>query len=481
MTVMLLQRFATPQLTHSQKTANHNNSEPPFVFLLEIEEHTNNGPSNNNNNNNNNHNNNNSSYNNNINSGNYECSYINSNTNNSANVGKFISTSRSNVTIGGVSAAKSLSRLGAQGVAMRYYRLWIYACNIVLLGSAFGFAAAVSRTLLFSGDPRRYLVPGVPRAFDPTALYAYLALAIQLGLVQLLGCIAARRLSARLLNAYWILLLALLFGDVVIGVAWVFRFERMRAELRPTLRLRLQGDYNKESRFSEQWDRLQRDFSCCGVTDPQDFGSHWPQTCCGPSSNVSEVCEPTYAKGCEEYLMDWLRKTADLLFVLGFCVIAFTKLCFLGILRYEIREMIQKIKLLREPPPQTTTFIQSFSQGPPDPTNNGNFIRRTTLPSVTAPSGNAPLLLQNDDCAVSKHPLLANNLQDGGADSDTNSHCALILEETTPTSTIHNCSSKEKSNGNNNYEMREFNRRLLLPNGGSPGVGITTGGQSRRT
>lgn len=238
MTVMLLQRFATPQLTHSQKTGNHNNSEPPFVFLLEIDENTNNSTINNNNNNNNN-----SNYNNNINSGSYGCSYITGNTNNNNNINKIISTSRSNVTIGGVSAAKSLSRLGTQGVAMRYYRLWIYACNLVLLGSAVGFAAAVSRTLLFSGDPRRYLVPGVPRAFDPTALYAYLALAVQLGLVQLLGCIAARRLSARLLNAYWILLLALLFGDVVIGVAWVFRFERMRAELRPTLRLRLQVIY----------------------------------------------------------------------------------------------------------------------------------------------------------------------------------------------------------------------------------------------
>lgn len=123
---------------------------------------------------------------------------------------------------------------------MRYYRLWIYACNLVLLGSAVGFAAAVSQTLLFNGDPRRHVVPGVPRASDPTALYAYLALAAQLGLVQLLGCIAARKLSVRLLNAYWILLLVLLFGDAVIGVAWIFRFERIRAELRPTLRLRLQ-------------------------------------------------------------------------------------------------------------------------------------------------------------------------------------------------------------------------------------------------
>lgn len=43
----------------------------------------------------------------------------------------------------------------------------------------------------------------------------------------------------------------------------------------------------------------------------------------------------------------WIRHTADILFVLGYCVIAFLKLCFLGILRYEIKEMIQKIKLLQ--------------------------------------------------------------------------------------------------------------------------------------
>lgn len=91
------------------------------------------------------------------------------------------------------------------------------------------------------------------------------------------------------------------------------------------------------------------------------------------------------------------------------------------------------------------------------------------------------MLLQTDDCNAGRHPLLANNLQDGGADSDTNSHCALILEETTPTSASHNCSAREKSNGNNNYEMREFNRRLLLSNGGSPATGITTAGQGRRT
>nr|XP_034185855.1 uncharacterized protein LOC117606925 [Osmia lignaria] len=483
MTVMLLERSVTPQSTYSQKTANKDcSAKPPFLFLLDDrQEHRNSTDTtititttnhNNNINNNNNNNNNNSNNNNN-----------NNNNNNVLKGDNRRDSNRSYVADEGAASVTSQRRADCgQDVAMRYYRLWIYTCNLVLLGSALGFAAAVSRTLLFTSDPRRYLVPGVPRAFDPTALYAYLALATQLGLVQLLGCIAARRLSARLLNAYWVLLLALLFGDAVIGVAWVFRFERMRAELKPTLRQRLQMEYGKDLRFSEQWDRLQKEFSCCGVIGPRDFGTRWPQTCCGPSANVSDTCQQPYARGCEDSLIRWLRKTADLLFVLGFCVIAFAKLCFLGILRYEIREMIQKIRMLREPPPPATTLAQPpFSQVMPEATNNGNIVRRTTLPNAVTPSGNASLLIQTDECNTGRHPLLANNLQDGGADSDTNSHCALILEETTPTSANHNCGTREKSNCNNNYEMREFNRRLWLSNGGSPGTGITAGGQSRRT
>lgn len=147
-------------------------------------------------------------------------------------------------------------------------------------------------------------------------------------------------------------------------------------------------DYGKEPRFSEQWDRLQREFMCCGVTGPRDFVPRWPPTCCGPSVNASEPCQHPYGRGCEETLIRWLRKTADLLFVLGFCVIAFAKLCFLGILRYEIREMIQKIRLLREPPPPATPFGQPlFTQVLPETANNGSIVRRTTLPNAVTSSG----------------------------------------------------------------------------------------------
>lgn len=62
--------------------------------------------------------------------------------------------------------------------------------------------------------------------------------------------------------------------------------------------------------------------------------------------NITPLCH-TMQLGCVERVASWLKSSADILFVLGYCVIAFLKLSFLGILRYEIREMIQKIKLLQ--------------------------------------------------------------------------------------------------------------------------------------
>lgn len=64
--------------------------------------------------------------------------------------------------------------------------------------------------------------------------------------------------------------------------------------------------------------------------------------------NITPLCQTAaHQTGCVDRLASWLKSRADILFVLGYCVIAFLKLSFLGILRYEIREMIQKIKLLQ--------------------------------------------------------------------------------------------------------------------------------------
>lgn len=62
----------------------------------------------------------------------------------------------------------------------------------------------------------------------------------------------------------------------------------------------------------------------------------------------SEGAQWHYHQGCAEPLKEWIKSSGDTLFVIGFCVIAFLKLTFLGILHYEIKEMIQKIQNLQK-------------------------------------------------------------------------------------------------------------------------------------
>lgn len=73
-----------------------------------------------------------------------------------------------------------------------------------------------------------------------------------------------------------------------------------------------------------------------------------------PSAPSSDsVCEHSFDPkvihvfGCYDSIASWIQRAADVLSVLGFCVITFLKVCFTFILRYEIREMIQKIQVLK--------------------------------------------------------------------------------------------------------------------------------------
>ncbi|KRT86405.1 Tetraspannin [Oryctes borbonicus] len=248
---------------------------------------------------------------------------------------------------GGSGVAASAVEVGSR--AMRYYRLWIYTCNTAILAGTLAFVGAAVQNLIL--DYRRSLIPSLT-LYQPSFLYAYLALATQGGALQLLGCVAAIRLSERLLNAYWLLLLVLLFGDIVIGAFWAFRFEKVCQELKPALRARFNQDYGSGGELTALWDRLQSEDECCGVAGPQDYGNgsgRWeiPTSCCEDFTNTTARCAKPHQTGCEERLVAYLRATASILTILGYCVLAFLKLCFLGILRYEIREMIQKIRILK--------------------------------------------------------------------------------------------------------------------------------------
>lgn len=164
--------------------------------------------------------------------------------------------------------------------------------------------------------------------------------------------------------------------------------------------------------MTAMWDRLQEEESCCGVIGPVEYNTtiRWemPPSCCAepPPTNSSTKCAKPHVSGCDERLLAYLRTTASVLAIIGYCVLAFLKLCFLGILRYEIREMIQKIRILR-------TELE---------VTNANGTVPGAIRAESAESERESLLVRPESAALLSSP---------------------------PTQT-------KNPNGNNNYEMREY-------------------------
>lgn len=63
-------------------------------------------------------------------------------------------------------------------IKTRYYRLWIYTCNAVLLMAVIVFCGVAGKVLL--ADYKRLLVTGLNLG-QPSFIYAYLALLVQSG------------------------------------------------------------------------------------------------------------------------------------------------------------------------------------------------------------------------------------------------------------------------------------------------------------
>ncbi|XP_024083792.1 leukocyte antigen CD37-like [Cimex lectularius] len=402
---------------------------------------------------------------------------------------------------------------------MRYYRLWIYTCNALLFISVVGFCVVATKVLVL--DPRRLLIPSLSLS-QPSFLYAYATLIFQSGLLQFIGCLGAQRLNERLLNIYWLLILALLLGDILLGVVWLFRFERIATELRPLLKQSLAIRYGVDSQFTSLWDAVQTQYRCCGVLGYHDFASLnltgdtgvlgssttqsptnglWlPSSCCrepttplvaaalrnfhyalsstSTTTTVSPLLDATippqhvtqkggqegrqgqprcvsggsaHQSPCQHNILAWLTQTAHILFVIGYCVIAFIKLCFLGILRYEIKEMIQKIKLVQESSEKAEGEMSKCSKQ-----NNGTILQAPQqMNSIVRESGDTPVRV-----GPGKRHVSTVLTQDAGTDSDTNSHCALILCDASEPGGGGGPTLSGGANGNNNYEMGDLTSRL---------------------
>lgn len=254
------------------------------------------------------------------------------------------------------------------------------------------------------------LFPSI-KLYQPTFLYSYCAIILQGGALQIIGCLGAIRLNEKLLNLYLLLLIALLFGDGIIGIVWILRFNAIVANLRGDLKSRLNNDYANDKEFQDLWDSIQSESQCCGIDGPFDFntstligkeyeilvsGQLIPKSCCRMNTailpnehlSIKHKCVTDY--GCYDHIHHWLQHSADLLSVLGFCVISFIKICFLCILRYEIKEMIQKIKVLKgmaETPPVPVHDLEVYLPRPSVQQDSTQTLLSNTAPQSTYRTG----------------------------------------------------------------------------------------------
>lgn len=81
---------------------------------------------------------------------------------------------------------------------------------------------------------------------EPAILIAYIAIAIQAGVLQAIGCFGAVRMKEKWIQAFWLLILALTIFDVVFLLYWINRVDIISKSLHRSLSKRLNQNYGHE-------------------------------------------------------------------------------------------------------------------------------------------------------------------------------------------------------------------------------------------
>ncbi|XP_008482247.2 uncharacterized protein LOC103518943, partial [Diaphorina citri] len=174
---------------------------------------------------------------------------------------------------------KYASNLSNEYKAMRYYKIWIYTCNIALFISIVGFVV-ISFKIIINNYKRKLIVDF--HLLQPSLLYIYIALFIQCSFLQIIGYFGAKKLNIKLLNFYWLLILLLLINDIIFGIIFLYNYNilitNLNFKLKSQLKLYAAGKNSdpgapggEGAEFIELWQQLQAEYKCCGVENFIDF------------------------------------------------------------------------------------------------------------------------------------------------------------------------------------------------------------------
>ncbi|XP_055339916.1 uncharacterized protein LOC129589261 isoform X2 [Paramacrobiotus metropolitanus] len=279
----------------------------------------------------------------------------------------------------------------SMGQAMRYYRVWIYISVTVTVIPAVVFGVAIA--WIFNEDYFA-LLPFEP--YDWTFLYLYITVTFQIFFAPTLGCLGATKLNARLLWAYWGSLVILSIGDAITGTVWIMKSIQVNKQLQQHLYTLVTQYYGIDPAITNLWNRVQIAEQCCGIEQASDFSkSIWyknlisaglsaislqrrksdhvpvhldaintniitmlPASCCSTffpaDSHPATNCTITalsdavlHKQGCYLALHTWMHRMGDILFVLGFSIMAFVRVAMVFCLYNEIKHFVRKIQMRR--------------------------------------------------------------------------------------------------------------------------------------
>ncbi|KAK7112463.1 CD63 antigen-like [Littorina saxatilis] len=132
-------------------------------------------------------------------------------------------------------------------------------------------------------------------------------------LIAFFGCMGALKENYCLTMSFAVLLAVVFILMIAGGIAAYVLRNEIENEVTETLE-KAQDNYGKpgHSGVTKTWDKLQREFECCGVNSssewPPKLNGSFPTSCCDNESSSSD-CKPSHIwpRTCEQAFVSWLK------------------------------------------------------------------------------------------------------------------------------------------------------------------------------
>lgn len=137
------------------------------------------------------------------------------------------------------------------------------------------------------------------------------------------GCCGAYKENYCCIMTFAVILVIIFICELAAGIAGFIYRNQLDDEISKLMKESL-----GKSAAKEDWNKVQSEFKCCGVTNSTDWESNVPDSCCSDGKTVAQSCV-LYTEGCYSKLKDFVE---DKIVVVGGIGIGFAFVQIIGIL-----------------------------------------------------------------------------------------------------------------------------------------------------